>query len=381
MSIPAPETATAPFWERPAPFPFTNPPAMVDVLVVGGGVTGAALLFWLRERGLRVALVERAHVAAGASGRNAGFLLSGVAANYVTACSTYGRDTAREIWAFTQDNHELLAAALGNRSAGYSRPGSAVLAADEGEADELRASAELLREDGHTVELLRRLGQAVLVNPFDGLVNPVAAVAALLDLRGEATIHEGVSVQGLEPGADGVRVFTDHGEVLAGQVVLATNGYTHRLADLSIAPRRAQMQASGPSGPGVADRPVYSDRGYRYWRQLDDGRVLVGGFRNLAFDAEVGDDDRPTAMIQARLDRHLADLGVTSPVTHRWAGTMGFTPDELPLVGDVQGLPGVQVCGGYSGHGMGFALLCARTLVEAWQGSEIPRWMRSNRFG
>ena len=51
------------------------------------------------------------------------------------------------------------------------------------------------------------------------------------------------------------------------------------------------------------------------------------------------------------LERHLRQLGVEEPVTHRWAGTMGFTDDELPLVGAVPGMPGVYVCGGYTGHG------------------------------
>jgi glycine/D-amino acid oxidase-like deaminating enzyme len=44
---------------------------------------------------------------------------------------------------------------------------------------------------------------------------------------------------------------------------------------------------------------------------------------------------------------------------------MGFTADELPLVGELGGRPGVYVCGGYSGHGMGFAFDCARRVAEA----------------
>jgi glycine/D-amino acid oxidase-like deaminating enzyme len=141
------------------------------------------------------------------------------------------------------------------------------------------------------------------------------------------------------------------------------------------------MLLTAPVADQVADRPVYSDRGYRYWRQLADGRVTLGGWRNTAFDDEVGFDDQPTTAVQARLDAHLRGvLGVDAPVERRWAGTMGFTPDRLPLVGPVPGLPGVFVCAGYSGHGMGFAFEAARLLVDhVVDGSPLPGWLLPNR--
>ena len=44
---------------------------------------------------------------------------------------------------------------------------------------------------------------------------------------------------------------------------------------------------------------------------------------------------------------------------------MGFTEDGLPLVGPVEGMKNVYVCGGYNGHGMGFAFLSAKKLVDS----------------
>jgi len=151
---------------------------------------------------------------------------------------------------------------------------------------------------------------------------------------------------------------------LAGAVVLATNAYTNLLLpEIGIAPVRAQMLGTAPDPRRLVARPTYSDRGFRYWRQLPDGRLLAGGFRNHALDEEVGHQAVPTAKIQALLEREVRRLGAGAEVTHRWAGIMGFTADELPLVGPVPGQPGVYICGGYSGHGMGFAFQCARLLA------------------
>ena len=51
-------------------------------------------------------------------------------------------------------------------------------------------------------------------------------------------------------------------------------------------------------------------------------------------------------------------------MTHRWAGTMGFTETGLPLVGPVEDMPNVYLCAGFNGHGMGSAFMSAKQLVE-----------------
>jgi glycine/D-amino acid oxidase-like deaminating enzyme len=141
------------------------------------------------------------------------------------------------------------------------------------------------------------------------------------------------------------------------------------------------MLATAATNQLAEPRPVYANHGYRYWRQRLDGRVLMGGYRDTAVADEVGFDDAPTHAVQAHLDRHLQELSPGARVTHRWAGTMGFSPDELPLVGQVPGAPGLSVCAGYTGHGMGFAAACAERLVQAVFGNESElSWLAPERF-
>jgi gamma-glutamylputrescine oxidase len=358
-------------------------PLRADVVVVGAGITGVSLAYWLTRGGADVVVLERFRLGAGASGRNAGFLLAGVAASYAEAAATYGRAVAAEVWAFSIENHDRLAEVLGGR-AGHRRGGCWTLAASPREAEILEKSAVLLAEDGLPGQWLpeeRAAGGSLggLLNPTDGEVHPLHAVEALA-LESQATIADGVDVVALDPGPSGVRVHTSRGELAAGAVVLATNGYTRQLlAAMPIDPVRAQMLATESTGL-VADRPVYTDGGYVYWRQLEDRRVILGGFRHHAMAQEVGYDEQPTATIQRYLDDHLQTLGVAAPVTHRWAGVMGFTPDALPLVGAVPGSAGVYICGGYSGHGMGFAFNCARVLANVMlNGATPPAWLDSAR--
>jgi gamma-glutamylputrescine oxidase len=370
---------TQPIWALPAPRPPAPLPPRTGVVVVGGGITGVSALRWLLMRGADAVLLERDRLAAGASGRNAGFVLMGVAASYAAAVRTHGREVAREVWEFTAHNHALLAEVLQGR-AGYARRGSLVLAGSVEEAELLRESETLLGEDSLPG---RWVAPGALLNPDDGEVDPAAAVACIADAcGGAARICEGVAVQGLEPSHDGVRVHTARGEVHAGAVLLATNAYTSALVpSLPIAPVRAQMLATSPVGARVAARPTYSHWGYRYWRQRDDGRILLGGWRDTAVADEVGTDAVPNPAVQRHLDAHLEALDVAAPVTHRWAGIMGFSPDELPLAGAVPGMPGVHVCGGYTGHGMGFAVNATRVVVDSLlDGAAIPPWLRADRL-
>ena len=130
----------------------------------------------------------------------------------------------------------------------------------------------------------------------------------------------------------------------------------------------------------MASRPAYAHRGLRYWRQLDDGRLLVGGQRDRAVDDEVGHEALPTATVQAHLDVHLAELAAGAAVTHRWAGIMGFSDDGLPRAGAVPGMANVYVCGGYTGHGLGFALSAAGATVRLMvEGQAPPPWLDSTR--
>ena len=303
-------------------------------------------------------LVERDHLAAGASGRNAGFLLAGVAESYAAAVRTYGRSHAREVWALTVENHDRQIEAAGDADVGHARSGSAIFASGAEEARELEESAQLLAEDGFEASWDGK----VLLNPRDGEVYPTRLVAALARRAPEGSIREGVEVTAVEPG--GV-VHADGSACRAGAVILATNAYTQKLLpQVDIEPNRAQMLATEPERARLAEHPTYSHFGYRYWRQMPSGEVLIGGWRDTSMATEMTDDAEPSAPIQDRLDDAVRDLGARGRITHRWAGTMGFTKNGLPLVGPVEGLKGVYLCAGFNGHGMGFAFMSAKRLVD-----------------
>lgn len=352
---------STPFW-APPPENYPGPlPDKADVLIVGGGIAGTSLLWHLERRRIDAVLVERRRIAWGASGRNAGFLLAGVASSYAEAIRAYGREKAREVWEITSENHDRMVEAARGQDVGHRRLGSAVLPSGEEERALLIESEHLLTEDGFQA----RWDGRRLVNPRDGEIDPAAMVGALARQARGGAIREGVGVTALRPRAHDVVVTAGEDECEAGVVILATNGYTSQLVpDVKIQPTRAQMVATAPESRRLVDMPVYSHFGYRYWRQLRTGEVLLGGWRDTTPETEKTLDDQPTPEIQEKLDRAVRDLGVDAEVTHRWAGTMGFTESGLPMAGPLEGMKNVYLCAGFTGHGMGFAFMTAKKVAE-----------------
>ena len=352
---------STPFWPRPPERYAGSLPAKADVLVIGGGIAGVSLLWQLERRRISTVLVERRHIAWGASGRNAGFLLAGVASSYAEAVATYGREKAHEVWEITNENHDRMLEAIRGQDVRHRRLGTAILPGDSKERALLIESEQLLQEDGFEA----RWDGDRLINPRDGECDPAAVVGALARQARPGSIREGVAVSALQSRRNDVLVTAGDVQCEAGVVILATNAYTSALVPaVKIQPTRAQMLATAPQSRSLIDLPVYSHYGYRYWRQLRSGEVLVGGWRDTSLETEKTDDDEPTDEIQRHLEGAARELGAGAEITHRWAGTMGFTESGLPLVGPLAGMPNVHICAGFTGHGMGFAFMTARKVVE-----------------
>src|ERR1700674_2714912 len=186
---------STPFWPPPPERYPGRLPEQADVLVIGGGITGVSLLHHLGKRGIEAVLIERHHLAAGASGRNAGFLLAGVADSYAEAVRIYGRGRAREIWNMTVENHIEEIEAVAGQPIGHRRSGSMILASSDQEVQQLAESAQLLSEDGFECSW----DGTRLANPGDGEVTPSLLVGAFARLASPGSVREGVEVTAIEP--------------------------------------------------------------------------------------------------------------------------------------------------------------------------------------
>jgi glycine/D-amino acid oxidase-like deaminating enzyme len=319
--------------------------AGADVCVVGLGAAGLSAVLELRRLGRTVVGLDAATVAGGASGRNAGFALAGTAAFHHDAVATLGRSPAAALYRAT------LAELDGMEAGGeMRRVGSLRIAASAEEESDCEAHLAALAGDGFPGQWYDGPEGRGLLVPSDGVLEPRLRSLALARtaLAAGARLHESSAVVDVA----GTEVRTAAGLVRCDRAVVAVDGGLELvLPELAgrVRTARAQALATGPAPEVTFPRPVYARYGYDYWQQLPDGRVVLGGGRDLGGEAEWSAEASPTAPVQAYLDGLLARLGVGAAVTHRWAGLIAFTPDQVPLLEEVR--PGVIAVGAYSGTG------------------------------
>ncbi len=393
----------------------------VDVVVIGGGVTGVTGALFLAEGGASVAVLERREIASGATGRNGGFMLAGTHEYYVEAVEEltdlYGQDgrrLAREAWLIALENHDLMASLMKKYAiqCDYYRHGSYVVAmkrpdrgSHQNPLERIVQSYRLLQEDGFEVAYLDEeelfeikrspLLAGALWNQFDGELHPVryvrglAAAARGLGVR----FFEDTPVTGVERKDRGLLVHTPGGRIRTQHVLLGMNAYTPQLDaryERRIIPHRGQVFTTEPVSERLFNGVFYANDGWEFWRQLHDGpgeggRLLFGGGRNHHIRAERGFHflrrrsrpgqpvrtyrgykERPTRAVQRTNDRafngafpHLANLDRS----HRWGGVMGFSYDSSPFVGETE-TPGVHIVAGFTGRGNAYATVAARMLSD-----------------
>ena len=331
-----------------------------DVVVVGGGVEGCSIAWHLARAGVRVAVLERWRIAAAASGASAG------------GVRHQGRDLREFPLAFRAiDRWRNLEEEL-NANLDYRRNGHATTCEHEDDLAELAKYVLIQRSAGLDLALvegddLRQLipGIAPTViaaaySPEDGHANPTRTTRAFADAakRLGAAIQIGTEVTALTMRGDRViGVETSDGPVQADIVVLAAGAWSGELAagiglDLHVTPDGYQAMTTFPVEPHLT-QVLGSMRRLISLKQLPDGRYLLGGGwpGNYSLVAPRGEtiEENITRTFEAgaALIPHVG----SAVIDQAWIGIDAHTHDEVPVLGEIDGVDGLVVATGFSGHG------------------------------
>ncbi|MEO7987217.1 MAG: FAD-binding oxidoreductase [Gemmatimonadales bacterium] len=383
-------------WTDAAPHPTRavgDLPEHADVVVVGAGYTGLAAARALARRGASVVVLERHVIGWGASGRNGGFVLPGYKPDIELLARKLGLDAARRLFRLSLEAVAYLEALVADEKIGcdLDRSGGVTLAARPAHLRALAKSSAFLRRELNyettvlsATELVAELGssryQGGLLDPGAASLHPARYVQGLAAAaeRAGARIIQGAEVtrirsEGAAPRVSLVEI--SRGVVRAGEVLVATNGYTGaafpRLRR-RVVPVGSYLIATRPLDEALAARliprgRVLSDtKNLLYYFRLSPDRRMVFGGRAAFTPTPISRSAEILARAMVEVFPELA----TTEIEYAWGGQVAFALDQMPHAGRIGGL---HYAMGYAGHGVAMSTwLGARVGEKLAGGAELP---------
>jgi glycine/D-amino acid oxidase-like deaminating enzyme len=370
---------TVPYWTDRTPRPdgltVEDLPPTADVLIIGAGVTGLTAARRLADLGRAVVVVDAREIGQGASAVNGGQLNYGLKPSNATLTKRFGAETARAMWKASLDAIDLVQriTAEDGFDADFRRSGAVSLGHKKGGVKGARAESRALKEQfGFETTVVEGNDLRAVIGSDAFAYGEISTVDAAIDpakytfglARGVARrgvpIVEHCRVRGLYRSGSTHFVATTKGTVQAGDVLMATNGYTP--TDLvpevrrQVVPIGSYMVATVPLDHDLLDRMLPGNYIYwtqrrflNYFRRSEDDRLLFGGRPDLSPDLELPDVALGMQATIGDLFPELADV----ELSHVWGGRLAATFDLLPHLGRTEG--GIWYLVGYGGHGMTLA--------------------------
>jgi glycine/D-amino acid oxidase-like deaminating enzyme len=415
----------------------THRPSEVDVVIVGGGIVGTATAFFLRQRGCSVMLCEKGIIAGEQSGRNLGWCRTlGRDLRELPLMLE-----AMDIWG---QSEKLLGADAGFRRNGvvYLCGNEREFAKHSDwlkSAEPLGAKARVLnsKQLADLLPMAARSWHGAIYAETDGCAEPQLAAPAFAKAaqRAGAVISVGDAVRGIETSAGRVSaVVTEKGVVKCSAVVVAGGAWSSQfLGNLRVRfPQLSVVTSAQCTVPGEQPlTPSLTGSGFITRKRVDGGyNVLCHGgeihditpasfrflwdFRHLAtsdngvklrFSREFfrgiqwkrswkNNESSPFEEVRTwdpSIDAGNLDTGVhvaaaalpmfkDAKIAHRWGGVIDVTPDALPVISPIAGIPGLFLSSGYSGHGFGLGPAAGRLTADMVLGNAKAGELKPYRF-
>lgn len=320
----------------------------IDVAVIGSGIVGLNAAWAIKKQTphLNVAVLERSFLPYGASTRNAGFACFGSVSELLDDLNSHSWD---EVFALVEKRYKgllRLRENLGDEAIDFHNWGGYEVF---GEADESLFEACLNKLETFNSALLEITGQAEVYKQTDAKISQFGlhGITHLIENIAEGQIDTGKMMTSLlkKVRASGVNIINgfpvdsvqEEGTqalIISGDqhisvknVLITTNAFAKELLpEAAVIPGRAQVLITKPIPDLKIKGTFHYDKGYYYFRNIND-RLLLGGGRNLDFKTEETTVFGLTEKVQRRLELLLKENILPDQpfeIDRRWSGIMGL---------------------------------------------------------
>jgi len=380
-----------PFWPIKngliASYPALKQDLTCDVAVIGGGITGALIAYYLTEAGCDTVLVDRRDIGGGSTSASTALLQYEVDTPLFQLIDMVGREHAVRSYLLCLESIGKLARLIGelDDDCGFEPKHSLYLASRKRDVGDLRKEYAARRACGIRLDYLDQADiaaryafsyPAALYSYDAAQVDAYRLTHALLRAatRRGLRVYDRTTVTDYEHTDAGVQLTTDRGHRIAARKVAFAAGFEAQqyLRKKIIAFKSTYALVSEPLEhfEGWPDQCLIweSARPYVYLRTTSDGRVIIGGEDDL-FDSE----SRRERRLERKRDKLVKRFRALFPaidleVAYYWAGTFGETADGLAYIGETPEFPNGYFALGYGGNGITYSVIAAEIIRDIYTG-------------
>lgn len=357
-----------------------------DVIIIGSGIVGlsASLYLKLKQPSLKIGILESGFLPSGASTKNAGFACFGSVSELINELKSKPEDEVLSMIDMRWRGLKKLRNNLGDSAICFEQSGGfEVFKTNENDLanhciDKISWFNSFLKpvigkHDIYSVscDKIAESGMAgisnIIKNRYEGQIDTGKMMLALLSkVQGMGVaVFNNCQVQKIEEGLGNKIISSNQGDFKAKSVILATNAFSKDLVpELDVNPGRGQVLITEPIKNLKINGSFHYNEGYTYFRNID-GRILLGGGRNLDFKGEETTELGISAIIQDGLEKLLYETilpGQKPKIDYRWSGVMGFGKVLKPIVKQIS--PGLFCAVKCNGMGVAMGSLLGEQVAE-----------------
>ncbi len=354
-----------------------------QVLIIGGGISGAMNAYFLANAGVDCVLVEKGAIAQGSTCTSTSLLQYELDTPLSLLSEQIGfRQASRAYHLGAEAIDDLRYIMQTLKCDEFEKSGSLFYASTKKDETLIKEEFEIRKKAGLHVEYLNgneveaRFGfktTNAIYSSHAACVDPYKLTHALLQyvIKKGVQVFNHTGLTDINYESEGVTVRTNTGfSIKAKQIVNASGGFTQKFIDQY--PLRLYNSYAIISEPGVnestlnaAEKCMFlsSANPYLYIRTTSDQRIVVGGRDEAWVDGNQGDRILKTKSRQLAADFKRL-FGTELKTEYSWSGVYTGTADTLPLVGAVSTVPHTFFTTGFGGNGITLSLVAAEIIRD-----------------
>ncbi len=365
-------------------YPSLQEDLKVDFAIMGGGITGALVAYYLSQAGLNVAVFDRRHIGMGSTCASTGLLQYEIDKPLFELAEMVGEKQAARSYQLCLESIGKLGTLCGKLKldAEFEYKKSFYHASRKQDVpDQIEKEYKIRCKHGIEVELLAesdiaRLfpfrAPAALLSSTGGQVNAYRLAHDLLQasIRNGAQVFDQTEITSIEQRSRGVMLRTEHGSNIQAKKLVIANGYEsfNYVPFNVIRLHSTYVIVSEP----LPQKKIWHENcliwetatPYLYLRTTQDQRVVMGGKDETFYSPNKRDKllTRKTRELVEAFDRKFPEIPLR--VDFSWAGTFAETADGLPYIGSIKQFPHTYFALGFGGNGITFSQIAAEIIRD-----------------